>query len=177
MQWADRIGHRIKLRDLHVLIAVAQTGSMTKAAEGLAISVPVVSKAISDLEHTLGVRLLDRNAQGVVLTPYGRALLDSSVAAFDELRQGVKHIEFLADPRAGEVRVGCPVTTATGFASSVIERFSEKYPRTVVHLLAAETAATYNALEERKVDLVIVGMYRPLNEAHLNAEILSTSRS
>ena len=68
--------------------------------------------------------------------------------------------------------VGCPVTTATGFVSGVIERFSEKYPRTVVHLLAAETAATYNALEERKVDLVIVGMYRPLNEAHLNAEIL-----
>ena len=123
MQWADRIGHRIKLRDLHVLISVAQTGSMTKAAEGLAISVPVVSKAISDLEHTLGVRLLDRSAQGVEPTPYGRALLDSSVAAFDELRQGVKHIEFLADPRAGEVRVGCPVTMATGFVSGVIDRF------------------------------------------------------
>jgi DNA-binding transcriptional LysR family regulator len=172
MQWADRIGHRIKLRYLHVLIAVAQTGTMTKAAEGLAISVPVVSKAISDLEHTLGVRLLDRSAQGVELTAYGRALLDSSLAAFDELRQGVKHIEFLADPRAGEVRVGCPVTMATGFVSGVIDRFSEKYPRTVVHLLAAESAATYTALEERKVDLVIVGMYGALDDTHLNAEIL-----
>jgi DNA-binding transcriptional LysR family regulator len=117
-------------------------------------------------------RLLDRSAQGVELTPYGRALLDSSLAAFDELRQGVKHIEFLADPRAGEVRIGCPVTMATGFVSGVIDRFSEKYPRTVVHLLAGESAATYNALEERKVDLVIVGMYAPLNEAHLNSEIL-----
>ena len=172
MQWADRIGHRIKLRDLHVLIAVVQTGSMTKAAESLAISVPVVSKAISDLEHTLGVRLLDRSAQGVEPTPYGRALLDSSLAAFDELRQGVEHIEFLSDPRVGEVRIGCPVTMATGFVSAVIDRFAEKYPHITVHLLAAESAATYRALEERNVDLAIVGMYSPLNDAHLNAEVL-----
>src|SRR3981189_1858214 len=172
MQWADGIGHRIKLRDLHVLIAVVQTGSMTKAAESLAISVPVVSKAISDLEHTLGVRLLDRSAQGVEPTPYGRALLDSSLAAFDELRQGVEHIEFLSDPRVGEVRIGCPVTMATGFVSAVIDRFAEKYPHITVHLLAAESAATYRALEERKVDLAIVGMYSPLNDAHLNAEVL-----
>ena len=172
MQWADRIGHRIKLRDLHVLIAVVQTGSMTKAAESLAISVPVVSKAISDLEHTLGVRLLDRSARGVEPTPYGRALLDSSLAAFDELRQGVEHIEFLSDPRVGEVRIGCPVTMATGFVSAVIDRFAEKYPHITVHLLAAESAATYRALEERKVDLAIVGMFSPLNDAHMNAEVL-----
>ena len=172
MQWADRIGTRIKLRDLHVLIAVVQSGSMTKAAKQLAVSVPVVSKAISDLEHTLRVRILDRNAHGVELTPYGRALLDSGVAAFEELRQGVKNIAFLADPRAGEVRIGCTVSMATGFVSVVIERLSRKYPDIVVHLLTAESAATYRALEERKVDLAIVGVYTPLNEKHLNSEIL-----
>jgi DNA-binding transcriptional LysR family regulator len=118
------------------------------------------------------VRLLDRSAQGVEPTPYGRALLDSSLAAFDELRQGVEHIEFLSDPRVGEVRIGCPVTMATGFVSAVIDRFAEKYPHITVHLLAAESAATYRALEERKVDLAIVGMYSPLNDAHLNAEVL-----
>ena len=62
MQWSDRIGRRIKLRDLHVFQAVVQAGSMTKAAHQLAISVPVVSKAIADLEHTVGVQLLDRKA-------------------------------------------------------------------------------------------------------------------
>jgi DNA-binding transcriptional LysR family regulator len=171
MQWTERIGHRIKLRDLHVLIAVVQSGSMTKAAESLAISVPVVSKAISDLEHTLGVRLLDRSAHGIEPTSYGSALLDSSLAAFDELRQGVKNIQFLADPRSGEVRIGCPVTMATGFVSVVIDRVSQKYPGVVVHLLAAESTATYHALEERKVDLVVAIMFGPL-DSHLNAEIL-----
>ncbi len=138
MEWADRIGRRIKLRDLHVLVAAVQSGSMTKAAASLAISVPVVSKAIADLEHALGVRLLDRSARGVEPTPYGSALIESGLAAFDELRQGVKRIEFLADPGLGEVRIGCPVTMATGFVSVVIDQLSRKYPRIVVHLLASE---------------------------------------
>ncbi len=53
------------------------------------------------------MRLLDRHRQGIEPTEYGRALLDCGVAVFDDLRQGVKNIEFLADPTAGEVRIGC----------------------------------------------------------------------
>ena len=97
MQWADRIGRRLKLRDLHVLFAVIQSGSMAKAARHLAVSQPVVSAAIAGLEQTLGVRLLDRSRRGVEPTIYGRALLNHGLAAFDALRQGVKEIEFLAD--------------------------------------------------------------------------------
>src|SRR5262249_35209542 len=73
MQWADRIGHRLKLRDLHILITVAQHGSMGKAAKQLSVSQPVVSKAITDMEHMLKVRLLDRTPHGVEPTLYGRA--------------------------------------------------------------------------------------------------------
>ena len=80
MQWADRIGRRLKLRDLHILMAVVQRGSMAKAAEDLAISQPVVSKSIADLEHSLGVHLLDRSPQGVEPTMYGRAIIESGVA-------------------------------------------------------------------------------------------------
>ena len=106
MQWEDRIGRRLKLRDVHILLAAVQCGSMAKAAERLAISHPVVSKTIADLEHALGVRLLERSRQGVEPTPYGRAVLKHGLAAFDELRQCVKEIEFLSDPTAGEVRIG-----------------------------------------------------------------------
>ena len=85
MRWNDRIGRRIKLSDLHILLAVAQSGSMAKAAKELAVSHPVVSRSIGVLEHTLGVRLLERNPHGVELTEYGRAMLNRSHAAFDEL--------------------------------------------------------------------------------------------
>src|SRR5215510_6097973 len=101
MQLADRIGRRLKLRELHILLAVAERGSMARAADDLAVSQPVVSKTIADLERTLGVRLLDRSRHGVEPTLYGQALLKRSTAAFDELRQGIKDIEFLAEPTAG----------------------------------------------------------------------------
>src|ERR1700676_4342562 len=102
MQLSDRIGRRMKLQDLHVLVTVVQAGSMGKAAQRLNISQPAISRSIAELEGALGVRLLDRHRQGVEPTAYGRALLDCGVAVFDDLRQGVKNIEFLADPAAGE---------------------------------------------------------------------------
>src|SRR6202030_1793230 len=92
--------------DLHVLLAVAQTGSMVRAAKSLAISQPVVSKTISDLEHALGVRLLDRSAQGLEPTPYGRPFIDCGTPLFDELRRGVQAVEFLSAPTFGSLRIG-----------------------------------------------------------------------
>ena len=71
----------MKLRELRILLAVVKAGSMAKGATELAISQPNVSKAISDLEHALGVRLLDRSARGIEPTIYGDALLTRGVAA------------------------------------------------------------------------------------------------
>ena len=161
MDWDDRrLGRHLKLRDLNVLNAVVRCGSMGKAAAQLSVSQPAISKAIAEMEYTLGVPLLDRSPRGVQPTIYGRGLLDRGLVAFDELRQAVKHIEFLADPTAGEVRVATPVILASGFVAAVADRLSRKYPRIVVHLVAAESAMTYRALEERKVELVFVGNLR-----------------
>ena len=129
VHWADRIGRRLKLRDLHILFAVVQWGSMAKAAHHLAIPQPVVSASIGGLEQTLGVRLLDRSRRGVEPTVYGRALLNFGLAAFDALRQGVKEIEFLADPTVGELRIGCPEWIAAGLLPAVIYRLLQQHPR------------------------------------------------
>ena len=106
MAWSERIGRRIRLRDIQILLAVVQCGNMTKAAKRLAISKPVVSKVIADLEYVVGVRLLDRDRHGAEPTIYGAALIKHDAAAFDELKQGVQEIEFLTDPTVGELRVG-----------------------------------------------------------------------
>src|SRR6476619_5818562 len=58
MQWSDRIGRRVRLRDLHIVLAVAESGSMAKASARLSISHPVVSKAISELEQTFSVNVI-----------------------------------------------------------------------------------------------------------------------
>lgn len=65
IDWDRQIGRRLRLRDLHVFLTVAQSGSMAKAATQLGVSTPTVSEVIADLEHGLGVRLLDRSSKGV----------------------------------------------------------------------------------------------------------------
>ena len=105
MPWDERTARRLKLRDLNIFKTVTRFGSMGKAATQLAISPPAISKAITDLEGVLGVRLLDRSRQGVEATQYGNALLKWSAAVFDDLMHGVEEIDSLADPSKGTVRV------------------------------------------------------------------------
>ncbi len=145
----------MKLQDLYVLMAVVQAGSMRKAAVQLNTNQPSISRSIAELEHTLGVQLLDRNPHGVEPTQYGRALLECGAAVFDDLHQGVKSIEFLTDPEAGEVRIGSTPFLAATFVSGVVDRVSRRYPRIVFHLVATQSDALGHELSERNVDLLI----------------------
>lgn len=163
MKWDARIGRRLKLHDLHVLLTVAELGSMGKAAERLAVSQPSVSKAISDMERTIGVRLLDRTPRGVECTAYGHALLRRGMGAFDELRQGIKDIESLTDPSIGEVRVGCPEAIAAGLLSGVIDRFSRQHPGVVVSVTEANNMSPeFRPLRDRSVDFLLGRLAQPL---------------
>ena len=173
MDWDEqRLGRHLKLRDLHVLQVVARCGSMGKAATELSVSQPAISKTIADMEYALGVRLFDRNRRGAEPTIYARTLLDHGHVAFDELKQAVANIKFLANPTTGELRIGSTIAIATGFLPAVIDRVSRQYPRIVFHLSAGEAAMTYHDLDERKVDLVVAPIFAPIAEKHLRADIL-----
>jgi DNA-binding transcriptional LysR family regulator len=175
IDWDRQIGRRLKLRDLHVFCTVVQRGSMAKAAEDLGCSQPAVSEVISDLEQAIGVRLLDRGPRGAEPTNYGRALLKRSVAAFDELKQGIRDIEFLADPTIGELRIGYAESLAAAILPPVVQSFCQQYPRVVLHLEQMVTPTLdLPALRDRSLDLVLARMGRPLadEEDDLNVEIL-----
>jgi len=172
MQPGDYLARRMKLLDLHILMAVAQAGSMNKAAAALNMSQPAVSRSIAQLEHTVGVTLLDRNARGVEPNAYGRALLDGGTAVFDDLRQAVKNIEFLADPTAGEVRIGSNPPVAASLVPTVIDRLSRRHPRITFHLVTTETERLHRELSERNVDLVVGQRFGPLADEQLGFEKL-----
>src|SRR5713101_4927071 len=154
---AEQISRRLKLRQLNVLVAVVRWGSMAKAAEHLAISQPVVSKAIADLENTLGVRLLDRHPQGVEPTLYGRALLKRSIAIFDDLRTSVSELEFLSDPTAGELRIGCEENLGTGLLPALIDRLARRHPRLAFEIVIADPRTLRERdLHGRNVEVAIM---------------------
>jgi len=167
------IGSRLRLRDLHVFMAVARSGTMAKGADQLGISQPAISEVISGLEHALRVKLFDRNPRGVTLTAYGRALLDRGIAAFDELSQGLEELEALADPSVGEVRVGCSEADFSAFMPPLVREFKQKYPRVMLHVRGVPTLSLeLPELRERSLDLVI-GRPRNHHEASSLAEDLN----
>jgi DNA-binding transcriptional LysR family regulator len=178
--WESRIGRRVRLRDLHVLFAVVQAGSMAKAGPHLGMSQSAVSQAITSLEHALGVPLFDRTPRGVELTIYGSALMRRGQAAFDELRSGVREIEHLTNPEIGEVRIACSESMAAGVVPSVIERFSRQYPRIKLHVFETTPHVMgFALLQERGVDVVLTLLPRPFESdltEHLQSEVLFHER-
>ena len=179
--WEQQIGRRLRLRDLFVFFTVVEYGSMARAGAKLGVSTPSISEAIATLEHALGVRLLDRSPKGVVATPYGEALLARGRAAFDELRQGIRDIEHIADPGAGELRIGCPESIAAGFLVAVLERFSQDHPRVRFHVVPVfQPTVEFPELHERKVDLVFARLAKEPVQGRLgedlNAEVLFNDR-
>jgi DNA-binding transcriptional LysR family regulator len=173
--WDQQIGRRLRLRDLFVFFTVVEYGSMAKAGAKLGVSTPSISEVIAALEHALGVRLLDRSPKGVVTTPYGEALLVRGRAAFDELRQGIKDIEFIADPLAGELRIGCPESIAAGFLLPVLERLTTQYPRARFDVRQVhQPTVEFPELHVRKVDLVLARLEQDLVKGNevLDVEVL-----
>jgi DNA-binding transcriptional LysR family regulator len=178
MELIDRLVHRLKLRDLRLLDTVVRSKSIAKAAVQLNLTQPAISKALSELENVLGVRLVDRSRQGAEPTPYGRALLKSGVAIFDDLRQGVREIEFLSDPAAGDVRIAVTEPIAAGVLPIIVARIARQYPRISIYVTQSPVAVLqhrtpqYRDLRERNVDLVFGPFAKPFAEDGLEAELL-----
>ncbi|HEX4557219.1 MAG TPA: LysR family transcriptional regulator [Xanthobacteraceae bacterium] len=172
--WDDRLGRRLKLRDLHILLSVVEVGSMAKAASRLGITQPAISQAVADLEVTLGVRLLDRGPRGVAPTIYGETLLRRGVEAFDVLKQGIQDIEFLADPASGEVWVGASESyVAGGFLAAILGRLAQRHPGVTIHVVEANTAALqFQELRDRKVDLMLGRISGPIVDDDLQVEVI-----
>ena len=128
-------------------------------------------QAGADIEHALGVRLLDRSQRGVEPTSYGQALVKRGIAIFDEMRKGIEEIEFLSDPTAGEVRIGATDEVNAAIVAPVIDRLSRQYPRMTFHVVAGVPAPLRLELAARNVDFVIARFARPDGEQY-SEEIL-----
>jgi DNA-binding transcriptional LysR family regulator len=187
LDWDSRIGRRLRLRDLHVLFVAVEHGSMSAAGAHLHMSQSAVSQAIAALEEALKVRLLDRTPNGVRSTIYADAIMRRGAIAFDELRSGIRDIEFLADPASGEIRIACSETLAGGILAPCIESFSKKHPQVVFEILQSNSflRRDFVELRARKADLELLilsglsadGLRDDLNVEHLFDEVLCPAAS
>ena len=128
---------------------------MARAAERLAISRPVVSKAIAYLERSLKVVLLDRTARGVEPTVFGNALSKRGAALFDELRSTAEELSYLADPATGELRIASTEVWAAGLIPAAIEQLRSKFPRLRLRLEQGTAQSQFDLLRGRSSELVV----------------------
>jgi DNA-binding transcriptional LysR family regulator len=169
MDRSTRIGSRIKLRDLRILIAIADSGSMSKAAAKLGISHPAISKTISDIEGTLGVRLLDRGSQGTELTAHGEVLRRCGINILDEMQQSLRSLDYLSDPNSGEVRLGCTDIILNSLVPPIVRSFAREYPRVQLDVkLANPGEHQVQQLRERQIDLLITRATAPQDDFSSN---------
>jgi DNA-binding transcriptional LysR family regulator len=164
---------RLKLRQLNVLLSVMQWGSMARAADHLSVSQPVVSKTIAELESLLGVPLFDRTSQGVEPTIYGSALARRSAALFNDLRTSVGELEALADPSAGQLRIGTTEPMAAGLVSKIISELLHHHPRVSLHVVLGDPPSLQaRELRDREIDLMIGRLPNDSVADHMQLEVL-----
>jgi len=171
-----RISRRLRFHDLQVFFAVVQCGSMAKAAAELGVTQPAVSEVIAGLEDAFGIRLFDRSPQGAEPTIYGRALLKRGIAAFDELKQGIRDIEFLSNPSKGEVRIGCSDAITGTVLAPVVQQLCRDYPDISITIEPVTSTLELPELHSRKMDFVVTRLSKPHADdpfgAALNVEVL-----
>jgi DNA-binding transcriptional LysR family regulator len=155
--WSRLIGERVRLRELRILHAVVQAGSMARAAQELSMTQPAISQAIGHLEAALNLPVLERSPTGVVPTAFGAVLLRRALEAADVLADGLREIEALADPDAGEIVVGASESyIAGGKLTATIVALRQRYKRMRIDVVESNTAAMdFADLRERRVDVML----------------------
>ena len=151
---------RLKLRDLDILMAVIEAGSMGKAASRLNISQPAVSKAIVEMEDALGVHLFDRSQRGVVPTPYGLALQQTQRLDLQRPAPGRPGHRLPDRPDQGRnPHRARPSRSWPAIVSPVIDGLSRKYPRMFFHIVAGRHGDRSTAdVAKRNIELAICRM-------------------
>jgi DNA-binding transcriptional LysR family regulator len=169
VETADRIARRLKLSDLRVLREVVDRGGMAKAAQHLNLTQPAISKAIAQMERILGVKVLDRTRHGATPTIYGETLLEGGLAAFDELRQSVARVQYLADPNSGVLTIGCTQPLALGFIPAIIDRMRHSYPGIRFRVLEGDQMTH---LRNRRIELAVGRLSSEVSEPDTDEELL-----
>lgn len=140
MDWEERIGRCLTLRDLRILVAAIDAGSVSRAATELRVSQPAISKTISQIERAVAAQLVKRSSRGIEPTEQGKALLERVRAAFRELQDGVEAMDFLSHPKSGELRVAGNQVALSNIVPAIITRLYSRHPGLVFNVLRAQTS-------------------------------------
>src|SRR5215218_7408282 len=161
----------MELHQLRYFVAVAETGSFTRAAEREGVTQPTLSEQVMRLEgkpHGVGRRLFDRLGRKVVLTDAGRELLGRAqgiLASVDEAERAVRD-----SGEGGRLRAGAIPTIAPFLLPGVVSRFTKAYPAVQLQIYEERTEHLLAALNAGELDVGVMAL--PVRDDHLHVEKL-----
>ena len=163
---------RIKFRHLRCFLAVARIGSVSAAADSLALSQPAVTKTLKELETLLGSRLLTRNRSGARLTVHGEAFLPRAAACLVELERAVESVSKVSSEIDWRVHVGAMPSVEAGLLPEAIKLLQHDGPGASVKVVAGQIRQLLDLLRADELDLVVGHMPAPEHMAALSFEPL-----
>ncbi|MBP8294524.1 MAG: LysR family transcriptional regulator [Burkholderiales bacterium] len=146
---------------LRRFLAVATDGSISAAAQRLAITQPALSKSINQLEARLGVQLFERLPRGVALTAFGQTLLPHARRIEAECHFAEVEMRAFRSGRSGRLRVGAGPFFGVALLPRAVARLQAQYPELTVELEVGVNELTHPRLFDGKLDLVFCGLPDP----------------
>lgn len=163
---------RIRLRHLHTFVAVAQQGSLGRAAEKLSLSQPALSKTLNELEALAGARLFERGRLGAQLTTMGEQFLTHAVRILDALNHAGQSFSPAIRQEPATLSVGVLTTVALGILPAILQRFHQQQPQTRVQVATLHNNVLLAGLRAGEFDVCIGRMAAPDMMTGLSYELL-----
>jgi LysR family hydrogen peroxide-inducible transcriptional activator len=160
----------MEVHQLRYFVAVAETGSFTRAAERCAVAQPSLSQQIRKLENELNRPLFDRLGRCVRLTDAGQRLLDRARTVLATMDEAARELREQDGPGRGHVSVGAIPTIGPYLLPPVLARFLRRYPDAQVMLREDVTTHLVAALHEGDLDLALAAL--PVDDPQLHEEVL-----
>ncbi|HED2405242.1 TPA: LysR family transcriptional regulator [Klebsiella michiganensis] len=172
MQKNGLFSQRIRLRHLYTFVAVAQQGTLGRAAETLNLSQPALSKTLNELEQLTGTRLFERGRLGAQLTLVGEQFLTHAVKVLDALNTAGQALNRKEGLNSDIVRIGALPTAALGILPSVIGQFHQQQKDITLQVATMNNTMLLAGLKSGEIDIGIGRMSDPELMSGLNYELL-----
>lgn len=151
----------LEVRHLHALIALSETGNLSKAGRRLHLSQPALSHQIKSIESHLGVALFERKSSPLRLSPSGERLLGTAYEVVKTLDQCERDVARIAEGKAGHLRIAVECHSCFDWLMPAMDRFREGWPEVEMDLVSGFQPDPTGLLAEDKADLVIVSKAPP----------------
>jgi len=163
---------RLKLRQLRLLTAIADEGTVLKGSQALNIAQPAATKSIKELEDALGVQLFDRSSRGVTPTDFGRVMIKHAKLILTQLRHAGEELQSLEEGLSGRVHVGTLLAASTSLLPRALARLRERRPGIAVTVDEGTIDRLMPGLRTGDIDVVLGRLPEYREREGLQQEVL-----